>query len=160
MKSLLILLVVFFPLNCFSQEIAIVDIDYLFKNSNEGKSIQKKYDKLEKDKLNFFKKKEKVLKEKEKSILAKKNILSAADFEKEIKNFQVDVKKYNDEKRNEIKSIRDKKSGAYLKLYEKINLILVEYSKKNNLSTVIDKKYIVITKSEIDITKKVLELLK
>ncbi len=160
MKNLLlIIIVIFLPINCFSQEIAIVDIDYLFNNSKEGKKIQNNFDKLEKNKLDSFKKKEIFLKEKEKKILAKKNILSPKDFESEIIKFQTEVKKYNDEKKKDINSFKDKKNKEYLRLYEKINLILVDYSKENNLSTVIDKKYIVITKSEFDITKKILELL-
>ena len=63
---LLIIIVIFFPINCFSQEIAIVDIDYLFNNSKKGKQIQNNFDKLEKNKLDTFKKKEMFLKEKEK----------------------------------------------------------------------------------------------
>ena len=156
---LLIIIVIFFPINCFSQEIAIVDIDYLFNNSKKGKQIQNNFDKLEKNKLDTFKKKEMFLKEKEKKILAKKNVLSPKDFEAEIIKFQTEVKNYNDEKKKDINSIKDKKNKEYLKLYEKINLILVDYSKENNLATVIDKKYIVITKSEFDITKEILELL-
>ena len=156
---LLIIIVIFFPINCFSQEIAIVDIDYLFNNSKKGKQIQNNFDKLEKNKLDTFKKKEMFLKEKEKKILAKKNVLSPKDFESEIIKFQTEVKNYNDEKKKDINSLKDKKNKEYLKLYEKINLILVDYSKENNLATVIDKKYIVITKSEFDITKEILELL-
>ena len=156
---LLIIIVIFFPINCFSQEIAIVDIDYLFNNSKKGKQIQNNFDKLEKNKLDTFKKKEMFLKEKEKKILAKKNVLSPKDFEAEIIKFQTEVKNYNDEKKKDINSLKDKKNKEYLKLYEKINLILVDYSKENNLATVIDKKYIVITKSEFDITKEILELL-
>ena len=160
MKKLLLVLFIIFPFNCFGQEIAIVDVDYLFNNSKEGKLIKSKFEKLEKNKFDSFKKKEKFLKEKEQGIIAKKKLLTPQDFEKEIKNFQKEVKTYNDQKKNEIKTLRDNRNKEVLKLYEKINLILVDYSKDNDLSTIIDKKYVVITKSEIDITKKILELLK
>ena len=45
------------------------------------------------------------------------------------------------------------------KLLEEINKILLEYSTKNSISTVIDKKNIIITKEENDITKAILKIL-
>ena len=46
-----------------------------------------------------------------------------------------------------------------VKLLKRINSILVEYSKENNISTTIDKKYVIMTKSENDITEKILVIL-
>ena len=44
-------------------------------------------------------------------------------------------------------------------LLKKINSILIDYSKENNISTTLDKKYVIMTKSENDITEKILEIL-
>ena len=48
---------------------------------------------------------------------------------------------------------------AIAKLLEKINSSLVDYANEHNISTTIDKKYIIITKSENDITDKILKVL-
>ena len=44
-------------------------------------------------------------------------------------------------------------------LYTKINEILLKYSEENNIITVIDKKYILLSKTENDITSEILNLL-
>ena len=62
-------------------------------------------------------------------------------------------------KQEKLKEYNLKKTKAYAELYKEINIILVEYSKVNNISTTFDKKNVVMTKSENDITKKILEIL-
>ena len=69
------------------------------------------------------------------------------------------IKEYNQKKQEKLKEYNLKKTKAYAELYKEINIILVEYSKENNISTTFDKKNVVMTKSENDITKKILEIL-
>ena len=57
---------------------------------------------------------------------------------------------------NELKKMRD---NAANKLLTTINEILKEYSVKNSISLMIDKKNIVIGKSQLDITNDILVLL-
>ena len=91
--------------------------------------------------------------------MSKKNVLSKEDFQKEIKSFSEEVKKYNEEKKNKINQTTKENNEKIVKLLKKINSILVEYSKENNISTTIDKKYVIMTKSENDITEKILVIL-
>ena len=44
-------------------------------------------------------------------------------------------------------------------MIENLNTILIEFSKNNNLELIIDKKYTILSKNEMDFTKEVLELL-
>ena len=80
-----------------------------------------------------------IFREKEKKIVSKKNVLSKEDFQKEIKSFSEGVKKYNEEKKNKINQTTKENNEKIVKLLKKINSILVEYSKENNISTIIDK---------------------
>ena len=73
--------------------------------------------------------------------------------------FRKEVDEFNKERKKETDSINKKRNSSIVSLLKKINQTLVEYSKTNELSTVIDKKYVVITKSENDITKQILEIL-
>ncbi len=156
-------LIVYFFLISFGaiaqEKIAIVDIDFLLKNSKKGISIKEDFDIQNKKFLDKFKKKEKELKDKEMKISNKKNVLSEEDFNKEVKNFTKEVEKYNLDRKNELDKINKKRNQEIVDLLKKINLILVDYSKEKNLSTVMDKKNVIITKSENDITKSILELL-
>ena len=149
----------FLPLNVISSEISIVDINFLLKNSEKGKKIQKELDKLNSNQKKIFEKKQKELKEKEKKIAAKKNVISEEDFKKEIELFKEDLNKFNVDKRTSIQEMNRKKSNMIANLIKEINEILINYSKEKNISTIIDKKNVIITKAENDITKEILSIL-
>ena len=51
------------------------------------------------------------------------------------------------------------KSELTKKLLSHINLILAEYSDKNSISLIVDKKSIILGKTELDITEKIINLL-
>ena len=140
-------------------KIAIVDIQYLLQNSKKGVSIQKDF-KIQNEKIiNKFKKKEKELREKELNISSKKNILSEQDFNKEVLNFKKEVSNYNLERKKKSDDINKKRNAEIVNLLKEINIVILKYSKENDLTTIIDKKYIIISKSENDITKNILEKL-
>lgn len=156
-----LLLVVFFltSFSSLASELAIVDINFLLKNSNEGKAIDKEFKSQNEKNLKNFKKKEKDLKDKENKIASKKNVLSKEDFKKEVQAFSEEVRKYNKERKEKINKTNNQNNEKIVKLLKKINSILIDYSKNNSISTTLDKKYVIITKSENDITQKILEIL-
>ena len=143
----------------FAKELAIVDIQFLLKNSKEGKSLQKELNDLNEKNLKNFKKKENEFKKTETNIASKKNVLSESDFKKEVETFRNEVDKYNSEKKKKISEFNKNRNNKIAKLLEKINSSLVDYANEHNISTTIDKKYIIITKSENDITDKILKVL-
>ena len=159
MRKIITGFLILFTFNCLSSEIAVIDVDFLFKNSKQGKDIQKNFEKLNKDMLSSFNKKEKGFREEEQKILSKKNVLSETEYKKEVQGFEKKIKEYNQKKQEKLKEYNLKKTKAYAELYKEINIILVEYSKVNNISTTFDKKNVVMTKSENYITKKILEIL-
>ena len=152
-------LIFFLPFNAFSNEIAIVDITYLLKNSNKGKSIQKQLDNLRSKNEKNFSSKKKILEDKEKEITSKKNVLSEEDFKKRVVSFQKEVNQFNNERRKTTQTYNKDKNIKIAKLLDEINKILVKYSKDNSISTIIDKKNVIITKQENDITKKIMDIL-
>ncbi len=149
----------FLPFNVSSNEISIVDINYLLKNSEKGKKIQKELDNLNLKQKKIFEKKQKELKEKENKITSKKNIMSEEDFKREVEKFRSDLDKFKNEQRASIQEINKKRTNMIAKLIEQINAILINYSKERNISTIIDKKNVIITKAENDITKEILSIL-
>ena len=161
MKKIVFFLVFFFllPFNLISSEISIVDINFLIKNSEKGKKIQKEIDKLNSNQKKIFEKKQNELKEKEQKITSKKNVISEEEFKKQIEIFRSDLNKFNDERRLSIQEMNKKKTNMIAKLIKEINEILINYSKEKNISTVIDKKNVIITRAENDITKEILSIL-
>ena len=161
MKRFFFFLIISFFLtsNVLSTTISIVDITFLLKNSNEGKNIQKELDNLNKKNLELFNEKKQKLEVKEKKIASKKNILSKDDFNNEVLNFRKEVADYESERRKSAQKINNIKVSKITKLLADINKILVDYSAKNSISTIIDKKNVIITKQENDITKEILKIL-
>ena len=161
MKKVFFFLIIslFFSSKVSSTSISIVDITFLLKNSNKGKNIQKELDSLNKKNLKIFSDKKKNLEVKEKKIASKKNILSKEDFNNEVLNFKKEVANYESERRKSAQKINNIKLSKIAKLLAEINKILVDYSSKNSISTIIDKKNVIITKQENEIKKKILKIL-
>ena len=161
MKKFLFSLFIFFVFytHSISSEISTVDISFLLKNSNKGKSIEKKLENLNSKHLKKFQEKKKILETEEKKVSSKKNILSKEDFNKEVLKFKEKVKNYENERRKSSQEINDIKLKEITKLLEQINKILIEYSNKNSISTVIDKKNVIIIKKDNDITEDILKIL-
>jgi outer membrane protein len=161
MKKVFLFLIIylFFIPNVSSAQISIVDITFLLKNSNKGKSIQKELDNLNSKNLKLYNEKKKKLEVKEKKVASKKNILSKEDFNNEVLKFRKEVANYENERKKSAQEINNIKVSKIAKLLGEINKILVDYSSKNSISTIIDKKNVIITKQENDITKEILKIL-
>ena len=158
MKKFLLVFFLLISFNSNADDLVIVDIDYILTNSKIGKSTNTNLQNSKKKMLDNFKKQETKFRESEKQVLSKKNILSEDEFKKEIKKLKDEVGTYRDKKKKTLDDYRVKREKEYTKLYKKINDILIEYSKKNNIKTVIDKKYVLISKAETDITKQIIKL--
>ena len=81
------------------------------------------------------------------------------DFNNEVLKFREEVSNYEKERQKSAQKINNIKVNKIAKLLAEINKILVDYSSKNSISTIIDKKNVIITKQENDITKEILKIL-
>ena len=91
--------------------------------------------------------------------MVKKNLLSKEEFQKEISNLRTEVKNYNNERNEKINSLTKKRLESMEIILKTLSPILTEYSKNNNISLIMDKKNIIIGKTELNITKEILILL-
>ena len=149
----------FFSLSLKAKDLAIVDIDFLIQNSKLGKDIIKNLDTQNKKINEVFLVKENEFKTKEKTLISKKNILAEDEFSKEVEIFKKKIDDYNIDKEKKLKDFATLRNKKLNELYTKINEILLKYSEENNIITVIDKKYILLSKTENDITSEILNLL-
>tara|TARA_B100001175_G_scaffold229530_1_gene196131 strand:+ start:618 stop:1139 length:522 start_codon:yes stop_codon:yes gene_type:complete len=149
-----------FLTNSFAEEkIVYLDISFLLNESEAGKYINSELKKINDKNVEEFKEIEKSIKIEEENILKQKNILKEDEFNKKIKNLKKKYKSYQElstSKSNDLKKLRNKAANQILII---INELLAEYSTKNKISLIMEKKNVVIGKSELDITKNILELL-
>ena len=129
------------------------------KDSLAGKSIISQLKKKRESSISKFKSREKDIFEKEKKLISQKNILSKEDFEKKLKDLRNDVSNYQKDRNKSSNEITKSRVNASTKLISKLTPILEEYSKKNSIRIIVQKKNIVMGKKEDDITKDILELI-
>ena len=159
-KTLFFLCFFLFSFNSFSlDQVVIVDIDYLLNNSKAGKNIQEQLKKINDARIKEIKSKDKSFKDKEAKLIAQKNILSEQEFAKKVNELKKEVIKSNSLRQKEMEQSNKKRNDALSKLLKEIKKLLIEYSKKTKISMMLDKKNVIISRNENDITKEILNLL-
>ncbi len=156
--------VVFFAILFFQniqaeEKIAVVDIDYLINNSKAGKYIQSNIKKINDKSIEVFKKKEKSFEQKQNELMSQKNVLSEEEFNKKAIDLRKKINEYNKYKKDTISESNKKRNNAISELLAKINQLLIEYADQEKVSFIIDKKNIILTKTDNEITKEIFEIL-
>ena len=156
--SIFFFVLISFPV--FSNEkIAYLDVEKIMQDSVAGKSIISQMKKKRELVISNFKKKEKQIIENEKKLISQKNILSKEEFEKKLISLRNDISIFQKERAKSSNEIAAKRVKASKKLINKLTPILEEYSKKNSIKIIIQKKHIVMGRTEDDITKDVLDIM-
>ena len=139
--------------------IVYIDMEKILNESKSGISINKQLEKIHKMNIKEFKKIEDELKKKEESIIAQKNILSKEDYTKKIKILRDNANSYRKNRQEKINLLTKKRMESSSKLLSIINPILSDYSKVNNISIILQKKNVVLAKTDLNITNKIIDIL-
>ena len=157
----LILIIFFFSfvkISYAEELIAFINIDKIINESEFGKKSYKKIDKDYQKESTKLLKVEKDLISKEQEILKQKNILSKEELDNKISNLKKDINDFQKKR----KQINDKFNKIKLdktnEIVNNLNKILSKFADDNEISLIIQKKYIVIGKSGLDITDKILDI--
>ena len=133
-------------------------MDKVILKSNSGISFYKQLSDLNNKNLNFLKNEEKKFKEKETKLISQKNLISDADFKKKIDELKSEIKNYNQQRNKMIADFNKLKVNSTNKLLKLFNPILVKYSNDKDISIILQKKDLVVAKSELDITDEVIKI--
>lgn len=139
-----------------AEDIAIVDMQILMRESEAGKSIQKQVTTIREDFKKTISAKEKDLRASEKELVNKKASLSAEDFNVEKEKFEknlVSVQKDVLSKQQEL----DKSFGEAMDtLRNEVVKIIAEKAKEKKASIVLPRQNIIIVDQTLDLTQDVL----
>ena len=141
------------------EQIAFLDMEFVIKNSNVGKSVLSKINELDKSNLEKLKIRENELKKQEENIQKKKNIISKEELEKEINNLKKNVNNFRIEKDSMVKKINEIKKRELSQLYQSINPVIQSYMDENKINILLDVKNIIIGKSNYNITDEIIDIL-
>ena len=157
--SSILVIFLFFTNQVFSQQnIAFIDMDRVISTSKPGSSLLKQLTDLNSKNLKFLKDEEKKFKEKETKLISQKNIISEDDFKSKVNELKSEIKNYN-QKRNKMltdfNKLKVNKTNNLLKL---INPIIIKFSNNNEISIILQKKDLVVAKTQLDITDEVITI--
>ena len=162
-RSLLLLLIffIFFSKISLSHEKSIVyiDLNKIMQNSIAGKSITSQLENNHKKNISKFKNIEEELKKKEAEIISQKNVITKEEFEKKIIDLRDKANKFRKERNDNINNLNNQRLEATSKMITLVRPILSEFSDKNSISLIIDKKNIIIGKTLLDITDDILKVI-
>ena len=158
-RSLLLLIFfIFFSKISLSHEKSIVyiDLNKIMSNSIAGISITSQLENNHKKNISKFKNIEEELKKEEAEIISQKNVITKKEFEKKIIDLRDKANKFRKERNNNINNLNNQRLEATSKMITLVRPILSEFSDKNSISLIIDKKNIIIGKTLLDITDDIL----
>jgi outer membrane protein len=162
MKILLSSILVFFLFfinQAFSeQKITFIDMDKLISTSKPGSSILKQLTDLNKKNLKFLNDEKKKFKEKEIKLISQKNIMSETDFENKVDELKSEIKTYNQNRDKMLANFNKLKIDNTNNLLKLINPILVKFSNDKEIAIILQKKDLVVAKTQLDITDEIIKI--
>ena len=141
------------------QKIVFIDMDRLVSASKPGSSIFRQLKDINDKNSNFLKNKGKIFKEKEKKLIAQKNIITEADFTNKVDKLKSEINNYNQDRNKMIEEFNKLKVENTNNLLKQINPILTKYSTENEISIILQKKDLIIGKTELDITDEIITII-
>ena len=141
------------------QKLVTLDMKYVLNNSKAGKEAQDFLKKSLVDNNKKFSDIENNLKKEEIDLLDKKNILSKEEYQKKADALRKKVIDYQSQRRMALDKIANQRTKARQTLLKTIDPILNTYIQENDISVVIDRKYVLGGRTDLDITNSIIEKL-
>ena len=140
-----------------NEKIVFIDIDLIINSSKAGKDVNIQMQKVVNEKNKIFKEQETKLIEKEQKLISQKNLLKEEEFNVKINSFKKEYNEYINKKKKTLQNLDKANKEAKLKIYDILKQLLAEYSSKNDISMIVDKKNVIIGKKKFEITNLILD---
>ena len=163
MKNILFILFFFnfffFKSIVIANNIAFIDLNYIINKSIEGKSVINKLENINKKNLDLLKKEQLSLNNERDDLEKSKKILSKEALNDRILLLNNKLKKFNEKQETLSKEFKNLKETEMSNLINKINPIIEKYMIDNNIDMMLKKDNIYISKSQYDVSNKLIELI-
>jgi len=154
-------ILIFFLLSGISQSsesIRFIDINFIVKNSEVGKSLNKIIESKKKTVENDIKNLSKKLEDQKKKIVSQKKILKKEEFDKLVINYEKELKSFNDLRNKKNKDFNKFRIESSKKILDLLNPIITNFLQNKSIKILLQKEKIIFADDELDITKDILEL--
>ena len=161
MKIFFSLFIVFFLFIAGSQaneSIRFININYIVNNSDAGvslnKIIEEKTKKIESELKDLVKK----IVDKKDKIVSQKNILKKEEFDKLVRDYENEVKVFDELKNKKKKDFDNFRVKSKKKILDLLNPIITDFLQKNSIKILLQKEKIIFGDDNLDITEKILKI--
>ena len=141
-----------------NENIRFININYIVNNSEAGKTLNKIIEnksKKIKSELNDLGKKIETKKEK---IISQKNILKKEEYEKLVKTYEDEVKRFNNIRVKKNEDFNKYRLNSQKKIIEALNPLITAFLKKESVQILLQKEQIIFGDKELDITEEILKI--
>ena len=141
-----------------NENIRFININYIVNNSEAGKTLNKiienKTKKITSELNNLGKK----IEDKKNKIISQKNILKKEEYEKLVKNYEEEVKKFNNIRLKKNEDFNIYRMNSQKKIIEALNPLITAFLKKESVQILLQKEQIIFGDKELDITEEILKI--
>ena len=92
-------------------------------------------------------------------MISQKNILSKTDFKNKVDELKSEITNYNTNRNKMIEDFNKLKVNNTNNLLKLINPILIDFSNDKEISIILQKKDLVVAKTELDITDEIIKII-
>ena len=148
----------FFVVSNANENIRFVDINYIVNNSTSGKKLNQIIESKNKKIISELNDLGKKLKEKKEKIVKQKNILKKDELEKMVKNYEIDVKKFDEIRKKKRDNFNNFSINSKKKIIDLLNPLITDYLQKESIQLLLQKDKIIFGDDKLDITKEILKI--
>ena len=141
-----------------AENIAFIDLNKIFDNSDAGKKIIKQVNEKQKKNSDELKKLQEKFDTDKQKLISQKNVLSEEEFKSKIVKLENDFKEYNKKIRDNNSDLTNFQLKARGEFYNYLTPILESYAKENSISIILKKENILIGKTNLDISQNILDI--
>ena len=141
-----------------NENIKFININYIVNNSEAGKALNKIIENKGKkinSELNDMGKK---IENKKNKMISQKNILKKEEYEKLLKSYDKEVKKFNNIRKKRNEDFNKFRINSQKKILETLNPIITAFLKKESVQILLQKEQIIFGDKKLDITEQILKI--
>ena len=138
--------------------VKFVDINFIVNNSISGKNLNQLIDDKNKKITSELQKYRKKLEEKKRKIVSQKNILKKEEFNILVKDYENEVKKFNEIRKKKTDEFNNFSINSKKKIIDLLNPLISSYLKKESIQILLQKDKIIFGEDNLDITKEIMKL--
>jgi len=133
-------------------------LNYIVNNSTSGKKLNQVIESKNKKIISELNNLGKKLKEKKDKIVKQKNILKKDELDKLIKDYEIEVKKFEEIRKKKRDNFNNFSINSKKKIIDLLNPLITNYLQKESIQLLLQKDKIIFGDDKLDITKEILKI--